>query len=139
MSTLTRAIIIATQAHEGQLDKGGNPYILHPLRLLTKAPDDESRIVAVLHDVVEDTDVSLQNLFEEGFSWDIVDAIDCLTHRKRDSYDDYIQRIKTNLLATTVKLLDLGDNRDLSRIPNPSDKDFERLKKYNKAISELLS
>lgn len=139
MSTLTRAIIIATQAHEGQIDKGGNPYILHPLRLATKAPDDESRIVAVLHDVVEDSDISLRNLFEEGFSWDVVNAIDCLTHRKGESYDDYILRIKTNSLATTVKLLDLDDNRDLSRIPDPSNKDFERLKKYNWATNALLS
>ncbi|ALS22196.1 GTP pyrophosphokinase [Paenibacillus naphthalenovorans] len=139
MSTLTRAIIMATEAHEGQVDKGGNPYILHPLRLLTKASDENARIVAVLHDVIEDTDLTLEHLRKEGFNEIIIEALDCLTRCKNESYDEFIQRIKSNDLARYVKLLDLDDNSDITRIQNPTDKDYERLRKYKKAVSDLLS
>ncbi|WP_335338483.1 GTP pyrophosphokinase [Paenibacillus naphthalenovorans] len=130
---------MATEAHEGQVDKGGNPYILHPLRLLTKASDENARIVAVLHDVIEDTDLTLEHLRKEGFNEIIIEALDCLTRCKNESYDEFIQRIKSNDLARYVKLLDLDDNSDITRIQNPTDKDYERLRKYKKAVSDLLS
>jgi len=137
MSTLTRAIVLAAQHHEGQTDKGGNPYILHPLRLMLQASTDEERIVALLHDVVEDTALTLDDLRCEGFSKQIVEAIDRLTRRPGESYDQFIERIKGNDLARRVKILDLEDNSDLSRIPNPSEVDKRRLEKYRKALSVL--
>lgn len=137
MSTLTKAILIAAKAHDGQTDKGGNPYILHPARLATKTSSEEEAIVAILHDVVEDSDITLFDLKNAGFSIDIIEALDCLTKRADESYEGFIKRIKLNPLATKVKLLDLEDNSDVSRIPNPSEKDYARIDKYKKAIAEL--
>lgn len=137
MSTLTKAILIAAKAHDGQTDKGGNPYILHPARLATKAGSEEESIVAILHDVVEDSDNTLFDLKNAGFSIDIIEALDCLTKRADESYEDFITRIKLNPLATKVKILDLEDNSDVGRIPNPTDKDYARIDKYKKAIAEL--
>ncbi|WP_261300721.1 GTP pyrophosphokinase [Paenibacillus andongensis] len=137
MSTLTKAILIAAKAHDGQIDKGGNPYILHPARLATKASTEEESIVAMLHDVVEDSDTTLFDLKNAGFSMDIIEALDCLTKRADESYDDFIKRIKLNPLATKVKILDLEDNSDIARIPNPTDKDYARIDRYKKAIAEL--
>ncbi|MCY9667305.1 GTP pyrophosphokinase [Paenibacillus alginolyticus] len=137
MSTLTKAILIAAKAHDGQTDKGGNPYILHPARLATKTSSEEEAIVAILHDVVEDSDITLFDIKNTGFSIDIIEALDCLTKRADESYEGFINRIKLNPLATKVKLLDLEDNIDISRIPNPTDKDYARIDKYKKALAEL--
>ncbi|GGA10791.1 hypothetical protein GCM10008018_65090 [Paenibacillus marchantiophytorum] len=137
MSTLTKAIFIAAKAHDGQTDKGGNPYILHPIRLASKAETTEESIVAVLHDVVEDSDITLFDLKKEGFSSSIIEALDCLTRRADESYAQFIQRIKLNPLATQVKLLDLEDNSNISRIPNPTDSDYERMDTYKQAIAAL--
>ncbi|MFX3631337.1 MAG: GTP pyrophosphokinase [Candidatus Pristimantibacillus sp.] len=139
MSDLKQAITLAATMHDGQYDKGGNPYIIHPLRIMLKAQDDESRIVAVLHDIVEDTEITFDKLKKLGFSDKIVAAIDSLTKRDCESYDEFIQRVKLNELGTTVKLLDIEDNKDLTRIPNPSQKDYERVAKYEKAILDLKS
>jgi (p)ppGpp synthase/HD superfamily hydrolase len=135
---LDKAIIIATNAHSGQLDKGGNPYILHPLRLMLSMSSEESRIVAMLHDVVEDSNISFDNLKDEGFSDEIIEAIKHLTRRDDETYVEFIRRIKKNDLARLVKMADIDDNKDLSRIKNPTEKDIERVKKYNKALNELL-
>jgi hypothetical protein len=137
MSTLTKAILIAAKAHDGQVDKGGSPYILHPIRLASRAKSTEASIAAVLHDVVEDSNVSLFDLKKEGFCLAIIEALDCLTRRPDESYDGFINRIKANPLATEVKLLDLEDNCDLSRIEHPTRQDYERIDKYKKAIAEL--
>jgi len=139
MSTLEKAIIIATEAHAGQVDKGGNPYILHPLRIMLKMTSVESMIAAVLHDVIEDTEVTKNDLLDAGFSIDVVDAVVALTRNVDESYMDFIRRAKQNPVARVVKLGDLEDNSDLSRIPDPTEKDYERLKRYKKAIKELLS
>lgn len=137
MSTLTKAILIAAKAHDGQVDKGGSPYILHPIRLASRAKSTEASIAAVLHDVVEDSNVTLFDLKKEGFTQSIIEALDCLTRRPDESYDGFIKRIKDNPLATEVKLLDLEDNCDLSRIEQPTRQDYERIDKYKKAIAEL--
>lgn len=137
MSDLTKAILIATQAHDGQLDKGNHPYILHPLRLLTRASTDKVRIVAVLHDVVEDTDITLEQLRDEGFDEEIVEALDCLSRRQHETYDEFIERIQPNALARAVKLLDLEDNCDVSRIADPSEEDYKRIEKYQHAIDRF--
>ncbi|MDD9268112.1 GTP pyrophosphokinase [Paenibacillus sp. GCM10023248] len=137
MSTLTKAILLAAKAHDGQTDKGGNPYILHPIRLASKAVTTEESIVAVLHDVVEDSDMTLFDLKNEGFSLNVIEALDCLTRRADETYESFILRIKRNPLATKVKLLDLKDNCDTSRMPEMTDRDKARIDKYKKAIAEL--
>jgi len=139
MSTLEKAIIIATQAHEGQVDKGGNPYILHPLRVMLKMTTKESMITAVLHDVLEDTEVTIEDLQQAGFSEEIIAAVVALTRQEGEIYMDFIKRAKLNPIARHVKLGDLEDNTDLSRIPNPTDQDYSRINRYKKAIQKLLS
>ncbi|MCM3143020.1 MULTISPECIES: HD domain-containing protein [Brevibacillus] len=139
MSTLEKAIVIATNAHTGQLDKGGNPYILHPLRIMMKMPSKESMIVAVLHDVLEDTEVTKEDLFQAGFSNEIVEAVLAVTRDEDETYMEFVKRAKRNPIARLVKLADLEDNCDLSRIPDPKPKDHERLLLYKEAIKELLS
>lgn len=139
MSTLARAIALAAQYHEGQTDKGGRPYIFHPLRLMLKALTEEEQIVAVLHDTIEDTDLALDDLRREGFSDEIVEAIDRLSRRDDETYHEFILRIKENRLAARVKILDIQDNMDLTRIKKPSDKDRKRLEKYSRALDTLLS
>ncbi|GAB1529592.1 MULTISPECIES: HD domain-containing protein [Brevibacillus] len=139
MSTLEKAIYIATQAHEGQVDKGGNPYILHPLRIMLKMSTVETMISAVLHDVLEDTDVTVEELRNEGFSEEIIAAVIALTRNDDETYMEFVGRTKQNPIARLVKLGDLEDNSDLSRIPEPTEKDHERLLRYKRAIKELLS
>jgi (p)ppGpp synthase/HD superfamily hydrolase len=134
MSTLERAIMIAAEAHAGQVDKAGAPYILHPLRLMLQMERTEDRIVAVLHDVVEDTDWTLEGLRHEGFSRIVIEAIGSVTWRTHEDYEDFIQRAAQNPIGSRVKLADLRDNCDLSRIANPKAKDFKRVDKYRWAI-----
>lgn len=135
---LTRAIIIATEVHSGQVDKGGQPYILHPLRVMLDMGNNEERIVAILHDVVEDTEVSFDDLRREGFSEEIVEAVDSVTKRKGETYDQQVNRAKLNPIGRSVKLGDLKDNSDMSRILNPTEADANRAEKYKRAIAELL-
>jgi ribosomal protein S18 acetylase RimI-like enzyme len=137
MNLLNRAITLAAEHHDGQVDKGGEPYILHPLRVMQAAKTDEEKIVAVLHDIVEDTNYSMDDLQKDGFSQDVIEAIGYLTRKFEETYDEFIQRIRRNPLATKVKLLDIADNMNLDRIPNPTQEDYERLEKYTKAIGIL--
>ena len=139
MSTLQRAIDIATQAHKGQFDKSGKDYIGHPLRVMEMGRTEEEKIVGVLHDVVEDTDWTFEALAEEGFSKEIMDALRCVTKlSENENYDDFIERVKKNPLAVAVKINDLSDNMDIRRLPYLSDKDVKRLKKYLKAYKKLI-
>jgi (p)ppGpp synthase/HD superfamily hydrolase len=133
MSTLEHAIALATNAHKGQQDKNGSPYILHPLRLMTRMGSAIDKIVAVLHDVVEDTPVTIRDLKEKGFSSDVLDAVDCLTRRKDETYDAFIERCKANPIAMRVKIADLEDNMDIRRFDTLRAEDLERLNKYLKA------
>ena len=137
MSTLERAIEIARKAHEGQSDKGGAPYITHPLRVMERVGPEEAKMAAVLHDVVEDTTVTLDDLRAEGFPEKVVEAVDALTRRPEEPYELFIFRAASNDIARTVKMADLLENCDLSRIQNPGPKDFERLKKYRQAIEKI--
>ncbi|MDP4178604.1 MAG: GTP pyrophosphokinase [Bacillota bacterium] len=135
---IEKAILIATTAHQGQMDKAGQPYILHPLRVMLSRQDETERICAVLHDVVEDTDVTLEYLRNEGFSEEILVAIDALTRRRGESYNKFIDRVIENRIACYVKLADLSDNMNLSRIKNPAEKDYERIEKYLEATDRIL-
>jgi (p)ppGpp synthase/HD superfamily hydrolase len=134
---LNKAIEIATRAHAGQVDKGGEPYILHPLRVMISRKNELERICAVLHDVVEDTDITFDKLRLEGFSEEVIEVLDCLTRRSNESYDEFIDRILCNETACNVKLADLCDNMDITRIKNPTQKDRERIKKYRDAANRI--
>ncbi|MEZ4339042.1 MAG: FAD-dependent oxidoreductase [Sandaracinaceae bacterium] len=132
-----RAVMIAAEAHLGQHDKGGAPYIEHPLRLMLKAETREEKMVAVLHDVIEDSTWTLDALAREGFSERVIEALDKLTRRSAETYEGFIERIAEDPLARRVKLLDLEDNSDLSRIAAPTDHDRARVDKYRRAITRL--
>jgi (p)ppGpp synthase/HD superfamily hydrolase len=137
--TLERAIAIAATAHEGQVDKGGNPYILHPLKVMLRVTTPEERIVAVLHDVVEDCGISLDDLRKEGFSEVVLTAIESVTKVPGESYEAFVERAAQNPIGRVVKLADLEENSDLSRIAQPSWEDLERIEKYRRAIGVLRS
>lgn len=138
MSTLNRAIEIATEAHQGQFDKSGKDYIGHPLRVMEMGRTEEEKIAGVLHDVVEDSDWTFEALEAEGFSQEIIAALKCVTKLSdNENYDDFIDRVKKNPLAVAVKINDLTDNMDIRRLPYLSDKDVKRLKKYLKAYKRL--
>ncbi|RYF02610.1 MAG: HD domain-containing protein [Oxalobacteraceae bacterium] len=135
-SPLDRAITLAVAAHEGQVDKGGTPYILHPLRVMLRQTEIAHRIVAVLHDVVEDSDVTLDTIRADHGDT-IAEAIDALTKREGESYDDFIRRCAMNVIARDVKRTDIEDNLDLSRLSTISDHDQERAHKYRRALALL--
>ncbi len=135
--SLERAIAIAATAHAGQVDKGGAPYILHPLKVMLRMTTLEQRIVAVLHDVVEDCGISLDDLRKEGFSQEILSAIESVTKVPGESYEDFVDRAAQNPIGRVVKLADLEENSDLSRIASPSWEDLERIEKYRRAIGRL--
>jgi guanosine-3',5'-bis(diphosphate) 3'-pyrophosphohydrolase len=139
MSTLERAIELAARAHAGQRDKGDQPYILHPLRVMQAVSGESERIAAVLHDIVEDTQTTFEGLLAEGFSADVVDAVRALTKFEGETREQAARRIVGNPIARAVKLADIADNMDLSRIPNPTERDVERLREYEVARGILLA
>ena len=136
---LPLAITVATEAHKGQLDKGGNPYILHPQAVAASLDNTENKIVAYLHDVIEDTDVTLDELEKLGFTYRILNSVRILTKSKDVSYDDYLKSVKKDSNAWHVKMADIRHNMDISRIPEPTAKDFSRIEKYKKALAFLES
>lgn len=139
-SNLSLAIKIATEAHDGQVDRGDAPYILHPLRVMLAVKGDRERIAAVLHDVAEDCpDWPLDRLREQNFSGAVCDALDALTRRPGEDYADFINRCAADPIARVVKLADLKDNQDISRIKNPTESDAERVRKYVRASMILMS
>ena len=135
---LERAIQIAVKAHSGQKDKGGSPYILHPLRLMMSLTDESEKIVAVLHDVVEDSDWTFDALRGEGFSDEIIAALKSVTKAsEEESYDSFIRRAMENEIGRKVKIADLRDNLDVTRIGDLSERDIERINKYKRALKQL--
>lgn len=132
-ATVEDAISIAAQAHKGQKDKAGAPYLLHPVRMMLRMNSEAAMMAAVLHDVVEDTAWTLEQLREEGFSDEVLKAVDCLTHRDGESYQEFIERVRANPIARQVKVADLEDNMNLQRINQIGSKDLERLEKYHQA------
>lgn len=139
MSLLEKAIKLAVNAHTGQLDKTGQPYILHPLHLMLQMETEAAMITAVLHDVVEDTAVTMADLTKIGLSPSVLEAVRLLTHDKDNvSYLDYIAAINENPLARQVKLADLAHNMDIRRLPAPlTAKDHTRLNRYRQAWQQL--
>jgi len=129
---------IAYNAHLNQVDKSGMPYIFHPIYIAERMDDEESTIVALLHDTIEDSDLTICDLKMEGFSESVIKALECLTHDKNMQYEEYIQRIKDNPLAKKVKKVDLEHNSLLERLEIVDESVMNRLKKYEKA-KEMLS
>ena len=138
MTTLEQAISLAAKQHEGQVDKANAPYILHPLRVMLNVPTIEHKIVAVLHDILEDTETTIEDLYQFGFQEHIIDAIVALTKKQGETRLEAAQRARQNPIARVVKLADINDNMNLSRIQSPTVKDFERLKEYQQVRDLLL-
>ena len=134
---LSKALSIATKAHEGQTDKAGAPYIFHPIRVANKCFTDDERIVALLHDTIEDTDVTPDHLLSEGFPRNIVEAILSVTRNDDECYDEFVKRSRLNPVGRQVKLHDLEDNMDITRLNELTEKDIVRLNKYLKAYRYL--
>jgi (p)ppGpp synthase/HD superfamily hydrolase len=130
---LERAIEIALHAHAGQKGKDGSPYILHPLRIMARMSADAERMAAVLHDVVEDSQVTLEDLRKAGFPEEVLTAVKLLTHEEGISYEDYVERLKPHPIARRIKLADLEDNSDIRRLSGIEERDLERLRKYHRA------
>jgi (p)ppGpp synthase/HD superfamily hydrolase len=135
--TLEDAVALAASAHKGQLDRGGQPYLLHPLRVMLRLHEEVDRIVAVLHDVVEDTSITLDDLRAAGYSEEICTAVDAVTKRPGEPYEDYVNRAALHPIGRRVKLADLDDNMH-RRLPHPpSESDLARLAKYRAAWDRL--
>ena len=137
MPMLQKALKVAYFAHDGQVDKGGNPYILHPLFVALTVDNTDEKVVALLHDVVEDTPIGLDELRKQGFPQKIVDAVSVLTREDGEDYFDYLSRVKDNKLALAVKKADLRHNMDLSRLKGVTSADAKRIAKYQQAMSYL--
>ena len=131
------ALSIATEAHRGQFDKAGVDYIEHPIYVANQVDTEEEKAVALLHDVIEDSSVSAEELLQAGLPETVVTAVQVLTKKKEQDYQTYLETVKKNPLARVVKLADLKHNSDLSRLSSITEKDRERLKKYKKAIDFL--
>ena len=134
---INKALKISFTAHKNQTDKNGIPYIYHPYHLAEQMDTEYEICTALLHDVIEDTNMTIQDLREEGFPDEIINAINVLTHRKNQPYTKYINNIKQNELAKKVKLADLKHNSDSTRITSLTEKDKARLRKYKNAIDTL--
>jgi (p)ppGpp synthase/HD superfamily hydrolase len=140
MATFSRALQIAVEAHFNVLDKGGHSYILHPLRIAMRlrTHDEELMSIAVLHDVVEDSKITFDDLFNKfGFSARVVVALKLLTHQNGISYEDYIKAMQFNIDALKIKREDLRDNSDITRLKGVTEKDITRMVKYQQAFLKV--
>ena len=140
MSTLQKAIEIAQVAHKGQTDKSGAPYIMHVIRVMNSGKTEIEKICGVLHDLVEDTPWTFEMLQHEGFSEEIINVLKCVTKEsEQEDYDHFIDRIIQNKTAVAVKLNDLRDNMDITRLPQITEQDRKRLNKYIRAYKKLVN
>jgi (p)ppGpp synthase/HD superfamily hydrolase len=137
MSVLEKAISIALEAHKGQVDKAGNAYILHPLRIMFQMETEDEMIVAILHDVVEDTEITFDYLRDQGFSKRVLESLESLTRRAEESYSDYINRAGKDPIGIKIKQADLIDNMNLSRMKRITEKDLGRMRRYSEAFALL--
>jgi (p)ppGpp synthase/HD superfamily hydrolase len=138
MPTLEQAIALAVEAHRGQMDKNGAPYILHPLRVMFRLEHDLDRIVGILHDVVEDTDYTFEDLRRMGYAEEVITALDRVTRRDGETYDEFVTRSRAHPVSRRVKLADVEDNMAVRRMAvELTQEDFERLKRYRRAWEKL--
>jgi (p)ppGpp synthase/HD superfamily hydrolase len=137
MPGLEDAIALAVEAHRGQTRPDGSPYILHPLRVMLALHDERDRIAGVLHDVVEDTSITLDDLRRRGYDDEVVEAVDRLTRREGEAYDDFVERASADRRARRVKLADLADNLDVRTLPEVSPREVARIARYHRAWRRL--
>jgi (p)ppGpp synthase/HD superfamily hydrolase len=137
MNLIDISLKIAIDAHEGQVDKAGKPYIMHPIRLMLKMHDEKAMSAAVLHDVIEDSTMNEEDLRRRGIPDDVIEAVFCLTKKENEPYDTFIERASKNIIAKQVKIADIEDNMDILRLPDLSEEDLKRFKKYHRAWKKL--
>lgn len=128
-----KALRIAIRAHEGQKDRSGKEYIMHPIRVSERCVTMQAKIVALLHDTIEDTDITPDDLLSEGFPQTIVDGVLSVTRREDETYEEFVRRSEQNAIGKEVKLADLEDNMDIRRLNDITEEDVQRLRKYHKA------
>ena len=133
-----KAMRLCYEAHRGQTDKSGVPYVFHPIHLAEQMRDEDTTVTALLHDVIEDTVYTFDDLVKMGFSENVITALKLLTHDKSVPYMEYVAKIKENPVAKAVKLADLAHNSDLSRLNSVDDKARSRIQKYEAAKKLLL-
>jgi (p)ppGpp synthase/HD superfamily hydrolase len=138
-ATLEDAIALAIEMHRGQVEKAGQPYCLHLLRVMFRLDSEHERMAGVLHDLIEDTPYTLDALREMGYPEPVIAALDCVTRRQGESYEEFLERIKPNPLARRVKIADLEDNMDLRRLPHLNEEDLARMNRYRRAWAELTA
>lgn len=135
---LQKAISIAIEAHKNQVDRYQAPYIMHVMRVMMRGKNEDEKICGILHDVVEDTNWTFEDLHKEGFPIEMITALQCLTKGENEPYEEYISRVKTNKLAIAVKINDLEDNMDVRRMSHMEVKDVDRFNKYLRAYQQLI-
>lgn len=133
------ALRIAIRAHEGQQDKSGREYVMHPIRVAERCKDSRTKIVALLHDTIEDTDVTIEYLRKEGFPEEIIDAVLSVTKQEGENYEDFVRRAAKNAIGKEVKIADLEDNMDIRRLIEIKEEDVARLRKYLRAWQYLIN
>lgn len=133
------ALRIAIRAHEGQQDKSGREYVMHPIRVAERCKDTRAKIVALLHDTIEDTDVTIEYLRKEGFPEEIIDAVLSVTKQDGENYEDFVRRAAKNAIGKEVKIADLEDNMDIRRLIEIKEEDVARLRKYLSAWQYLIN
>jgi len=137
MNLIEKSLDIALSSHKGQKDKAGETYILHPLRVMSKMETEKEMSVAILHDVIEDSEMTSEDLLQSGIPEIIVDALICLTKNRNALYEEFIDRICLNDLARKIKIADIQDNINILRLTEVADKDLDRVVKYHKAWRKL--
>ena len=128
------ALLIAIRAHEGQKDKSEREYVMHPIRVAERCKDPRAKIVALLHDTIEDTNITADYLRSEGFPEEIIGAVLSVTKQEGESYEDFVCRAAENPIGKEVKIADLEDNMDIRRLREITDEDVVRLQKYLRAL-----
>jgi len=139
MNLLEKCIKFALDVHAGQTDRYGRPYILHPLHLMSQMDTEVEMMAAVLHDVIEDSDTTLDDLRRLGLPQEVIEAVSLLTHGEADSYDDYVHKLKPDAVARKIKLADLAHNMDIRRMDSVTEQDAARLDKYRRAWEILTT
>lgn len=135
---IKKAMDIAYKAHLGQVDKGGTPYIFHPLHIAERVDTEYEICTALLHDVIEDSDITLDYLFKEGFPQEVIKAVDLLTRKEGMTYREFILKTKTDTIARKIKIEDIKHHLDLTRLSEITEKDIDRAKYYKKFLDILL-
>ncbi len=137
MNIIEKSLEISLQAYQGKTDKAGAAYILHPLRLMSKMDTEEEMSVALLHDVIEDSDITAEDLLQSGISPTVVSAVQSLTKVKGENYEKFIDRVLTNKLASKIKKADIEDNINILRLTTITEADLQRVAKYHKAWHQI--